>query len=253
MGGHDVVTHKTEDPVAVGVDGCKGGWIAALCYRHSSGEYMTSLKRFSSVVQLAAWREDLAGEPPVTIDVPIGIPEVVRFRLCDQEARARLGPRRGAVFMPPGRYLLEATNYDEVRRLVKQRRLEEPSTRGLSAYAAGILPKIREVNQLVRNQANVQKWLFEVHPELCFQVWAGRDLPPKRSAAGTLERLILVRQIFSDAELVIREQPFGPQVTDLTDILDAYAALWTALRKVREEHERLTQETLNGIIGNMIV
>ena len=59
--------------------------------------------------------------------------------------------------------------------------------------------------------------------------------------------------MFSDAESVIREQPFGPQVVDLTDILDAYAALWTALRKVREEHERLTQETLNGIIGSMIV
>ncbi len=93
-----MVTHKTEDPVAVGVDGCKGGWIAALCYRHSSGEYMTSLKRFSSVVQLAAWREDLAGEPPVTIDVPIGIPEVVRFRLCDQEARSSWSQARCRVY-----------------------------------------------------------------------------------------------------------------------------------------------------------
>jgi hypothetical protein len=27
------VTHKPELPVAIGVDGCKGGWIAALCYR----------------------------------------------------------------------------------------------------------------------------------------------------------------------------------------------------------------------------
>jgi predicted RNase H-like nuclease len=154
--------------------------------------------------------------------------------------------------MPPGRYLLQASNYAEVRQLVDERKYEEPATRGLSAYAAGILPKIREVDAFVRSRVNSQNWLFEVHPELCFRAWAGRDLPPKRSAAGTLERLVLVRQMFSDAESVIREQPSGRQDPDITDILDAYAALWTALRKSHDEHQSLTQETLGGTVANMI-
>jgi threonine dehydratase len=247
------VTHKPEVPLAVGVDGCKGGWIAALCYRQSTGEYTTSLKLFNNVIQLAAWRDKLAGEPPVTIDVPIGLPEVVRFRLPDKEERTRLGPRRDAVFMPPGRYLLEARNYAEVRRLVDERRSKEGLTRGLSAHAAGILPKIREVHEFVRTRADTQKWLFEVHPEVCFRVWAGRNLHAKRSAAGALDRLALVRRMFPDAELVIRQHPFGSQDADLTDVLDTYAALWTALRMVRQEHKILAQETLHGIIASMIV
>ena len=77
----------------------------------------------------------------MTIDVPIAIPEVVQFRLCDEEARVRLGSRRDAVFMPPARYMLEARSYAEVRRLVEERRSEEPSIRGLSPFAAGICPK----------------------------------------------------------------------------------------------------------------
>ena len=247
------MSSNLDEPVAVGVDGCKGGWIAALCCRRPGDEYATSLKKFGDIVQLANWRDGFAGEPPVTIDVPIGIPEVVRYRRCDEEARDLLGPMRNAVFMPPGRYLLTASNYGEVRQLVEERRQEEASARGLSVQAFGILPKIREVDEFVRGRADSQEWLFEVHPELCFRAWAGRDLPPKRSAAGTLERLVLVRDMFSDAESVIRGQRSRrSQDANITDVLDAYAALWAALRKTQSEHQSLTQETLGGTVARMI-
>ena len=246
------MSRNIEEPVAIGVDGCKGGWIAALYYSRPGSGYSTSLERFGDIVQLTDWRNGFAGEPPVTIDVPIGIPYMVRFRRCDEEARDRLGPRRGAVFMPPGRYLLEASNHYEVRQLVEERRQEVPTTRGMSAQAFGILPKIREVDEFVRGRTDSQEWLFEVHPELCFRAWAGRDLPPKRSAAGTLERLVLVREMFTDAESVIRQRISGGSDADITDVLDAYAALWTALRKARNEHQSLTQENLGGTVASMI-
>jgi hypothetical protein len=68
-----------------------------------------------------------------------------------------------------------------------------------------------------------------------------------------LQRLALVRQTFPDAESVIREQPFKVREADITDILDAYAGLRTALREARRKHEVLGQENLDGIVARMII
>ncbi len=52
--------------------------------------------------------------------------------------------------MPPGRYLLAARDHIEARRLVEGRRREEPDVKGIGAQAWGIVPKIREVNELLQ-------------------------------------------------------------------------------------------------------
>jgi predicted RNase H-like nuclease len=240
-------------PIAVGVDGCRSGWIAAVCYQKPEGEYATSLKHFETVVELAAWRGALESKPFVTIDVPIGLPESVRFRRCDEEARTCLGPMRNSVFMPPGRYLLDAKTYAETQRMVEERRQEEPEARGLNVFTWGILPKIREVDEFARVHPEHQDWLLEVHPEVCFLRWASRLLPGKKSAVGQIERLGLVREEFRDAESAILEDLDTTDKVDLTDVLDAYAALWTALRRLTGEYEILAEELLGGTRARMFV
>lgn len=239
--------------VAAGVDGCRSGWIAALAFRQADGRLTTSLKHFRTISELAAWRKEGSDEIFVTIDVPIGLPETTRFRSCDQEARRRLGERRSSVFMPPGRYLLTARNHAEARQLVEVRRRAKPDTRGIGAQAWGIVPKIREVDEFLRVDLARQRWLIEVHPEVCFLDWRGRVLPGKQSAPGQIERLKLTRTAFPDVERAILQDLDATNKVDLTDVLDAYAALRTALRRTKEEHEVLAEETLQGIVARMTV
>lgn len=249
----NVATPTSNIPIAVGVDGCKSGWIAAFALRRPSESQATALKHFVNIHELVAWRNQLDNDIFVTVDVPIGLPETTRFRSCDKEARRRLRERQTAVFMPPGRYLIDATDHTEASRLVEERRHEKPDTKGISAQAWGIVPKIREVDEFIRANPQCLEWLFEVHPEVCFLEWFGH-LPSKRkSAVGQIERLALVRRGFPDAERAILEDLNVTDGVDLTDVLDAYASLWTALRLTEEEHETLASETPDGITAKMIV
>lgn len=224
-----------------------------MCYQKPEGEYTSSLKHFETIGELAVWRGVLESEPFVTIDVPIGLPESVRFRRCDEEARTCLGPMRNSVFMPPGRYLLSAHDHAEARLLVEERKREEPDTKGISSQAWGIVPKIREVDELLRTNSEHRDWLLEVHPEVCFLHWAGHPLPGKKSAVGQIQRLKLVRETFRDVESAILEDLDVTDKVDLTDVLDAYAALWTALRRLAGEHEILAEELLGGTRARMFV
>ncbi len=104
----------------------------------------------------------------VTIDVPIGLPESTRFRRCDEEARRRLRERRSSVFMPPGRYLLAAKDHAEARRLVEERRSDEPDARGIGARAWDIVPKIREVDELLRAGPGVESGCKKCIPRFVF-------------------------------------------------------------------------------------
>lgn len=248
-----VATLTGNRPIAAGVDGCRSGWIAALAFGRPEESPATSLKHFVSIDELVAWRNQLDNEISVTIDVPIGLPETTRFRSCDEEARRRLRERRSAVFMPPGRYLLDATDHTEARRMVEERKREEPDTRGIGAQVWGIVPKIREVDKVVRANPERLGWLFEVHPEVCFLEWFGYLPRKKRSAAGQIERLTLVQSVFPDAKRAILEDLNAIDEVDLTDVLDAYAALWTALRLTKGEHETLATETIGGITARMVV
>lgn len=214
---------------AIGADGCRGGWIAALGAGEPSRESV-SFRLFGTVAELATWRATDAPDAVVALDVPMGLTEIGGFRPCDLAARKALGALASSVFAPPGRYLLSAASYTEVRRLVEERQHYEPAAPGLSAQSAGIIPKIAEVDRFLRETPAAQDWLIEVHPELCFAALAGEHLPGKRSAAGAVRRLRLVRDRFPGAEEALSTLALPATSAGFDDALDACAALWSALR-----------------------
>lgn len=71
----------------------------------------------------------------------------------------------------------------------------------------------------------------EVHPEVCFYFWNGkRPLRySKKSGFGFMERFRLIDSVFSGAAAVVRDAVPRADASD-DDILDAFAALWTAKR-----------------------
>lgn len=252
--------------LGIGVDGAPGGWVAACAFGAAAGDAATARRSeprfFASIDELATWRsaQPRGEEAPVAVDIPIGLPEVVRYRACDEVARGRMpGPRKGSVFHAPPRYLLERAAAPEDgkppgARLVfarvqaaiaeNQRAADAAAAEAgvpaetllrLSQQGAAILVKVAEVDAFLSKprapgEPDRQGWLFEVHPEMCFRAMNdGVVAPPKASAHGQLQRLDLVRREFPDAEERIRAWP-GAARHSLLDVLDAYAACWTALR-----------------------
>jgi predicted RNase H-like nuclease len=61
----------------------------------------------------------------------------------------------------------------------------------------------------------------------------------KRSTAGVAHRLELVRRAFPDAEAQLAAVTWPRKIVELSDLLDAYAALATAVRCARGEHTTL--------------
>lgn len=184
------------------------------------------------------------GDARLAIDVPIGLPSTAGPRRCDLEARSilkRVG-RASSVFAPPARYMLDAADYAAVRALVEEERNRNPAAQGVSAQSAAIAPRVKQVDTWVRAHPGCHDWLVECHPELSWYVLSGgKPLLDKRSGSGLVRRLQLLRDLFPDAEERIAAAPWTGRQATLSDLLDAYAALSTAVRFARGpgEYEEL--------------
>lgn len=161
----------------------------------------------------------------VAIDIPIGLLESYRSggRTCDAEARARLGwPRGTSVFSAPARCALAAPSYAEAKLLCP-----------MSRQSFGILPKVAEVDRAM--SPALQDRVVEVHPELTFAALNGPEIAmprgsralawSKKTPEGRAERSLLLA-----AHIALGRSLFRPAGAQPDDLLDALAALITAIR-----------------------
>lgn len=193
-----------------GVDGCRRGWVAVV----KDGASIEP-RLCTSDEELLQLFESCA---VVAIDVPIGLAED-RPRPCDHHARRFLGRRASSVFPAPLRPLLKLSDYAEANRV--SNRLQQ---RGISKQGWAIVPKVEQVDRLLQRHRELRPRVYEVHPEVSFAHWNnGAGLEPKRSQLGLESRRALVRAHFG-------EVPPVPRGAREDDVLDAFAALWTAER-----------------------
>lgn len=193
-----------------GVDGCRRGWMAVV----KDGASIEP-RLCASDEELLQLFESCA---VVAIDVPIGLAEGGP-RACDHHARRFLGRRAGSVFPAPLRPLLALRDYAEANRV--SNRLQQ---RGISKQGWAIVPKVEQVDRLLQRHRELRPRVYEVHPEVSFAYWNnGAALEPKRSPLGLESRRALVRAHFG-------ELPPVPRGAREDDLLDAFAALWTAER-----------------------
>lgn len=208
-----------------GIDGYKKGWVAAIEVR--SGETVVrAYPNFRSIL-------DDGSLTLVVIDIPIGLLDH-GARTCDVEARRLLGRARGSsVFPSPIRSMLDVDTWEEAC----SRRVEKEGKK-CTKQVAGILPKIREVDEGMTRAA--QHRVHEGHPELCFTMMnQGKPMSfNKRTIQGQEERLSLLLRYFSDISMQLR----GVSGAGI-DIIDAYACLWTARRIIQGTAISLTADT----------
>jgi predicted RNase H-like nuclease len=225
----------------VGVDGCKGGWIAASKLR-GQPPHATIYKAFADIAR------DLP-EALIAVDMPIGLPDAgSRFgRATEQALKAVLGRARNTIFPIPSRAAVYAetgklNGMAEIgaafqRALAVARETSDPPG-GFSRQAFMIFPKIREIDAALRSDAELASRVIESHPEAAFWRMNGRrDLRhPKKLDAGKTERMEVLQGWGFDAawfasarEQVRRDKPSGLSV-GWDDLLDACAMLVVAAR-----------------------
>ncbi|NYH26094.1 DUF429 domain-containing protein [Paraburkholderia bryophila] len=209
----------------VGVDGCKGGWYAAK-RDHKTGKIHTRV--CASFKELLSWAPAPA---VVAIDIPVGLSSDGK-RQCDVAAKAALKwPRSASVFHTPVRQTLGTGCYEEACQ-----RHRAVTGQGISKQAFHILKKISEVDTELQNSSVDAARVFEVHPELTFMQLRMEQggSPGGISESKSKPEGHQIRKALLDAEFGVElNAALAARVArdaSLDDIVDAFAALWSAKR-----------------------
>ena len=209
-----------------GVDGFREKWRAVL------GNFATGEVRLMDLPLNEIL--DLPEKPAIiTVDVPIGLPEVTLpgGRRCDRLARRLLGSLGSSVFSPMGRICLQMDNREKASQLHIDR-----GGIGIGAQCWGLKKKLLEINELVTSAK--QRIVHEVHPEVSFcEMNGGRPLKyRKKNSDGQHERINALRNGGLPKAFLT---PLSSLRSGRDDFLDGCAALWTAERIYRGTAKRL--------------
>ena len=207
--------------ICVGVDSCKAGWFTVKLIEQSNWE----VNVFQDIRSLWNSCKDAS---LILIDIPIGlVKNGSNERICDKEARKWLGPKRGSsVFVTPCRDAV----YADVKEASDIN--NKLTNRKLSKQVLGIIPKIKQVDQLLISNNVAQLRIREVHPELCY--WALNYRNPmafnKKDRRGIRERKEVLFSRYPHCELIFKyaEGTYDRKDVARDDILDALVAAVTA-------------------------
>ena len=198
----------------VGVDGCKSGWFAVML----TGEHRWKAQIFPCFGDIL---DDSSGASVILVDIPIGMRDVgFKERGCDLEARKLLGPQRGSsVFRVPCRSATDAKTYEEACSINSR-----ITGKALSRQTWNIIPKIKEVDSLLRIDNSARLRVRESHPEVCFRALSGHAMHnPKRTEEGFQERVAALRYVFPRTEELLADalSAYRRREVGRDDILDA--------------------------------
>lgn len=224
-----------------GADGCKDGWVViseerggAICFQ------------MVPCLREVALRKELA---LIVVDIPMGLLDK-GAREADKAARQQLGSRHSCVFTAPIRPILYCKTREEASN--QWFRIEEKKcTRQLW----GIITKIREVDELLRDSPKTRQRIREGHPEVSFAIMNGGQplLTRKRKKEGQLERIGLLKETFGDE---VERLLNSIKASFHTDLIDAFSMLWTARRISRNKkcsrYPRTPEPDRYGILPQIV-
>lgn len=209
----------------VGVDGCRGGWIACGLNEAGQGEW-----GWCGSIQALA--ESLSPQSLILIDMPIGLPQQ-QARSCDRAARRLLGrAKASSIFPVPSRLALSALDYESASQLNAQQLGVK-----LSKQTWNILPKIRELDDWL--QSTQDRRFRECHPELALRALNDGHVVQlsKKTALGLAQRLaVLQANLQATGELFQTARRQFPKKTvaddDLVDALILAVTGWVSRGKL---------------------
>ncbi len=205
----------------VGIDGCKGGWVAVSYFRN---QWQIALH--DNIDKIT----DFLLEPDIVlIDMPMGLSSSDFTRDIDKQLRKLLKKKSGSVFTPACREALYKTTYEQAKEINKQ-----ITGKSLSIQAYNISKKIRELDTFLSQLPKIDHF-FEAHPELCFQMlnYSETILDSKKTRKGIEERIEIIKA--HAPELLIQVEAFMKNTRRvqvlLDDVLDACALCLQGLKR----------------------
>lgn len=216
--------------VLAGVDGCRSGFVAAI--DHHGALDIEVFPSFESLTQA------LGPDALIAIDMPIGLPRTIGpgGRAAEVAARSVLGPRKSSVFSVPARCAVYAGVRSRPRDMMERfrnanaiARQRSQSGTGFSLQAFHILPKIVEIDRVIRRTPGLASRVFEVHPEMAFRAMSGGAACAhnKKTSAGYHERCGLLLSSGFAQDVLARKRATG---VGRDDQIDALACLFVARR-----------------------
>jgi len=204
----------------IGVDGTRGGWVYC---------FMEELK----IVDIKFFERFVFFPEPTLVDIPIGLPKD-RGRTCDRMARKLLSKRAPSVFTVPCREAVYQDTYEkalEINRAILQK--------GFSKQFWNIVQKVREVDELMKNNEKARGLVRESHPELCFLGICGRILKSKHEKAGLEERFEILGRYIPDVrkKLIRISKKLKIPLNDLIDATVLSLSLSFELSSIPEKTE----------------
>ena len=224
----------------MGVDGCRGGWIVA--YGNSA---QVTLYRINHIELL--WTHFPAVRY-VLIDMIMGLPTRKGERTIDQQVASYLGSRRSSLFRVPSRGAVTAITKAE-----QYRQHEHQLGEKLTPFSIHLIPKIRELDEVLHHHREWQLHTYESHPETCFRLLKGDSLnASKKTPEGIDERIeILSPWIPHLSHTFIKVESKRLQCAK-DDVVDALVLYVTGLLATQQKNLTLLNDPLTDDHGIMM-
>ena len=206
------LTGKNESYKCVGIDGCKGKWVA-VCITENGFE----VEKLNTIDDIC---KRYYNADSMIIDIPIGLPESRSDMRPDLLVKKELGKKGSSIFEVPCRQAVYAQGKEEaidcnVSVLGKK----------LNPFSLGISKAIKQVDEFLQSNPHWRNKLVESHPEFCFSK-LNENRPvfeDKTTNDGQQKRLEVLRRYYPDANQVIgkflADVPYRKKIDDVIDAL----------------------------------
>lgn len=233
-----------KDVLTIGVDGCRGGWIAAVFER---GEFR--IERYDNM-------EKLTAAYPVfdafLIDMVIGFPSNVDDVRPDSFARKIIAQRASTIFAVPSRQAVYETE-KEAQIAANLAALNK----SLAVQIRAIIPKMRELDEFLNVHEEYKNVIRESHPEVCFCRLNGSVVMSRKCEPdGFQERCTILQKYIPELESENIQRTAKRLRCNVDDIVDEVCLMVTANLSMQGKTEsipEMVQKDACGLDMQMVI
>jgi len=230
--------------LCIGVDGCKGGWIAAV-YDHGD----LRIEKYNVIDAIIERYPLFEG---FLIDMVIGLPSNDAHIRPDTFARSLIPRRTSTIFAVPSRQAVYKNSEAEQIEANKK-----ALGKGLSKQTVAIISKIRELDSFLNSKPQYKNVIKESHPEVCFARLNGNVLMTKKAQFdGMNERIYILKKYILELDGSIILTKAKELKCNADDIVDAICLAVTANLNYQGKGETIPAEPMiddNGLIMHMVI
>ena len=228
----------------IGVDGCKGGWIASV---YDRGNF--DIKKYSSIEELVEANKNYN---ELLIDMVIGLQSNKDEVRPDNAARALIPGRTSTIFAVPARQAVYADTREQIREANKN-----ALGKDLPAQAIAIIPKMRELDEFLQKNTEHKNRLKESHPEVCFSRLNGSVVMSRKAdEEGITERVGIIKQYMPEITEEYIYQEAKRFKCNADDIVDSIVLCITANLVAQGKTDvipEVVQEDVTGLRMQMTI